>query len=276
LPDFNDRETLQFARDYMLLQINQARAAAGVSPVRLDPLAAEAAHKHAADMLARGYFSHWDPEGLKPTRRFNLLGGFHALGENIYFAHGFSGSTEQLIDDTIHVLLDSPGHRRTILDPSYTHVGLGFALDAARGDFYVAQEFIARVGGDYVCPPTAKVGQRVEFSGRFDPQRYQLEHVVVGYEERPQPRSARWLAATDEYQDSDKMIAGYTPQRNIVYQGMETYHDISVNELQGSFKCSALLDFKGYEGLYYLFLWLRDRRSGASVLAATATVDVTK
>lgn len=36
------------------------------------------------------------------------------------------------------------------------------------------------------------------------------------------------------------------------------------------------MDFKGREGLYYIFLWLRDRRTSSTFIAATATVDVTK
>lgn len=276
LPDFTDYDTLKFAQDYSLLRINQERDKAGAPPLRLDPLAGQAAKLHAEDMLARGYFSHWDTEGLKPTRRFNLLGGYHALGENVYFAHGDAASAEEMIDTEMRTLLASAGHRRTILDPSYTHVGLGFALGSARGDFYADQEFITRVGGEYACPLTARVGARVQFSGRYDAQRYSLEHIIVGYEERPQPRSARWLGKTGTYTDAEKMIAGYSPDARISYPGMQSYHDVEVNEEQGWFKCQALLDFKGAEGMYYIFLWLKDRRSGKTFIAAAATVDVTK
>jgi uncharacterized protein YkwD len=276
IPDFTDYDTLQFAQDYSLLCINQERDKAGAPPLRLDPLAAQAAKLHADDMLARGYFSHWDPDGLKPTRRFNLLGGYHALGENIYFAHGDPDSAEEMIDAEMRTLMASPGHRRTILDPAYTHVGLGFSLGSGRGDFYADQEFITRVGGEYTCPLAAKVGQRVQFSGRYDAQRYTLEHIIVGYEERPVPRSTRWLANTGSYSDAQKMIAGYSADPRISYPGMDSYHDLQVDAANGRFRCQALLDFKGHEGLYYLFLWLKDRRSGKTFIAATATVDVTQ
>lgn len=276
LPDFSDYATLTFAQEYSLLVINRERAAAGAGAVRLDPLANQVAKQHAQDMLARGYFSHWDPEGLKPTRRFNLLGGYHALGENIYFAHGYSGTVEELVDVLMRVLMDSPGHRRTIIDPAYTHVGLGFAMDRAGGDFYVSQEFITRVGGDYHCPLFARVGERVEFSGRFDSQRYEVEQVTVSYEERPQPRDRRWLAKTNEYSDGEKMIAGYVPNPHTTFNGMDTFHDLQIDQQQGWFKCQALMDFKGREGMYYILLWLRDRASGRSFIAATATVDVTR
>jgi uncharacterized protein YkwD len=276
LPDFTDYDTLTFAQDYSLLRINQERAKAGAPPLRLDPLAGQAAKQHAEDMLARGYFSHWDPDGLKPTRRFNLLGGYHALGENIYYAHGDAASAEEMIDGEMRTLMASSGHRRTILDPAYTHVGLGFALGGARGDFYADQEFITRVGGEYTCPLAATVGARVEFSGRYDAQRFTLEHIIVGYEERAQPRTTRWLANTGSYSDAEKMIAGYSPDPRISYPGMQSYHDVEVDEDDGSFACQALMDFKGREGLYYIFLWLKDRRSSKTFIAATATVDVTK
>jgi len=274
--DLNDPETYRTAREYMLLIINQARHQAGAGSVRLDPLANKTARQHAADMLSRGYLSHWNPEGLKPTRRYNLLGGFHALGENVYFKHGPLLELTEMLDELLKVLLESPGHRETILDPRYTHVGLGFALNAAARDFYSAQEFIVRIGGDYLCPPGAYVGERVVFSGRFDPYRYELAHVVVGYEELPEPRDKQWLMSTGSYRDADKLVAGYTPQANIHFTGMDTYHDIEVDGEQGAFSCEALLNYKNRAGMYYLFLWLTDKRTKEAVHAATATVVVTR
>jgi uncharacterized protein YkwD len=276
LRDLNDPDSYSFAQQYLLKLINQERTRLGLSRVRLDPIAGQAARQHALDMLAGGFFSHWNRAGLKPTRRYNLLGGYDALGENIYYKHGPPASLEARLDEMIATLLNSSGHAKTMLNPYYTHVGLGFAADAGGRDFYGVQEFITRVGGDYRCPLTAQLGQRIEFRGRFDPLRYRLEHVVVGYEERPQPREVKWLMRTGSYSDADKFIAGYTPNPHISFASMDTYHDIFVDAQDGWFECQPLLDFKRREGLYYLFVWLSDRQSGEAILAATATVDVTK
>jgi len=270
-----DIDQYEFAQRYTLVRINQERVRAGAGRVKLDPLVSHSAKLHSEEMLAGSYLSHWNQAGILPTRRYNLLGGYDAVGENVYMQHGQLDSLEDCLDTMLATLMDSPGHRRTILEPTYTHVGLGFALDTDSQDFYASQEFIVKVGGDYSCPLTARVGETVEFSGRFDQYRYELEHVVVGYEEPPVPRERSWLMRTDSYEIGGKFFAGYTPSPDLTFRGMATYHDIESNSKTGWFRCRAVLDYKGRPGIYYLSLWLRDKRSGQSLLAATATVEAT-
>lgn len=273
-PGFGDLETYRFAQNYMLQLINEERSKAGVGSVRLDPLASQAALEHAQDMLANGFFSHWDMSGRKPTRRYNLLGGFHGLSENIFFHHGPLGSWQELVEYEMQTLMDSEGHRKTILDAHKTHVGLGFAT--AGRDFYGAQEFITMVGGEYKCVSSARLGETVKFSGRFDPRQYIFEHVLVGYEGREQPRSVKWLEGSGSYSDGDKLVAGYLANPQSFFEGISTYHEVEFDQGKGTFVVNAKLDFKGKQGLYYLFLWLTDKRSGEQVNAATVAVDVTK
>jgi len=270
-----DIDSYEFAQRYTLMRINQERVRASAGRVQLDPLASHSAKLHSDEMLAGDYLSHWNSEGLKPTRRYNLLGGYDSVGENVYMQHGQLASLEECLDTMMATLMDSPGHRRTILDPTYTHIGLGFAIDNGSQDFYAAQEFIVRVGGEYSCPLTARVGETVEFSGRFDQYRYELEHVVVGYEDPPVPRERSWLMRTESYQIGGKFFAGYTPSPHLTFSGMATYHDIDANDKTGWFRCRAVLDYKRRPGTYYLSLWLRDKRTGQSLLAATATVEAT-
>lgn len=266
-------EDYEFAQRYTLLRINQERTRAGVSRVDLDPLASHAAKLHAEDMLDGEYLSHWDRQGLMPSRRYNLLGGYDSVGENVYYQHGPTMSLEDQLNLMMDTLMDSAGHRKTILDPSYTYVGLGFALNSSGTEFYASQEFIVRIGGEFSCPLTARVGDTVEFSGRFDQNRYDLEHVVASYTDPPQPRERSWLMRTGSYQIGGKPFAGYSPDRNLRFQGMETYYSITVDPQSGRFRCQAVLNYKNRPGMYYLTLWLREKASGQSVMAATATVD---
>ncbi len=182
--DFSTPESYFEAQQYALLLINEARAGAGAPLVVADPLAAQLAKQHAEDMLANDYFSHWDMAGVKPTRRYNLAGGYHALSENIYFAMNGPSNTQDMLGKAMQVLMASEGHRRTILDPAHTHVGIGLALGRGGSAFYFDQEFITRVGGEYYCPLKARVGERIEFGGRYDTSRFSVEHVILGYEER--------------------------------------------------------------------------------------------
>ncbi len=273
-PGFDNLETYRYAQNYMLQLINDERSQAGVGSVRLDPLASQAAKEHAQDMLANGFFSHWNMSGRKPTRRYNLLGGFNSLAENIFFHHGPLGSWQELVEYEMETLMDSAGHRKTILNSSKTHVGIGFA--ASGRNFYGSQEFITMVGGEYRCKTSARLGEAVKFSGRYDPGRYTFEHVLVGYEEPEQARSVKWLEGTQSYSDADKLVAGYLTNPQAFFEGISTYHEVEFDARNGTFVVNAKLDYKGKPGLYYLFLWLTDKRTGEQVNAATATVEVTK
>ena len=273
-PDLGNPDTYSFSQQFALMLINQERRREGLAEVKLDPVASQAAKDHADDMLAGSFFSHWNRAGDKPTRRYNRLGGYHNLSENIYMLHSSGKSIEAHLELMIKTLMDSPGHRRAILDPSFTHVGLGFSLSDDGEDFYGVQEFINRIGGEYSCPLEAMVGQRVRFQGRYDPRLYSFAQVTVGYEERAVPRDRGWLAKTGSYSNADKTIAGYIPDQRARFDGMQTYHDVTIDDDQGRFTCNALMDYKGKAGLYYLFLWLDNRQTGRTVLAAVATVDV--
>lgn len=270
--DLDDPETYRAAQDYALLLINQERERNGLPGLRDDPLAAQAALSHAQEMLRGGYLSHWNAAGHKPTRRFNLLGGYHALTENVYSQQSDNLQLRESMELMLRTLMESEGHRAAILDPHRTHVGIGFA--ASGRQLFAAQEFITRIGGEYECPLEAEAGAEVEFSGRFDPDRYSFSHVLVGWEERPRARDRGWLAKGRPYGESDTIIAACVADKNLSFAAVPVNQSVVVDSAGGRFICSVALDFDGLEGLYYLFLWLNDNRTGLRVMAATATVDV--
>jgi len=222
-------------------------------------------------MADKGYFSHWDPEGRKPTRRYNELGGMHGLGENIFFSEYQAGSWRDFIDEAMHTLQASPGHLETMLRPDYTDLGIGMAVSGAR--FYLVQEFICRVGGEYRCPLNAAVGSVIEFSGRIDPRRYELNYVVLRHEGLPQPRSIRQLNGTGQYREGDTMFAVYTANRKRQYRDVETYYDLQL-DADGRFSCQLLLDYKGKPGTYYVLLMLHELATGNELQAAGIAVEV--
>lgn len=261
------------AQDYMLLRINNERAREGAPPVRLDLAAGEAALRHARDMRERGYFSHWDLEGRKPTRRWNLLGGYDNLAENIYYRQYYLGDLRKIVDDAMATLLDSPGHRKTILYHDFTSVGLAFEYSAATEEVWVVQEFSARLGGEYSCPLEARAGETVRLTGRFDPGRFTLDNLVVAWEELPQARSKAWLARTSEYSDGEVFFAGYHLDQRIQFKGMQTFHSVAVDPAGGQFAADIALDYKRKPGTYYIFIWLRELEAPNAVLAAVATVE---
>lgn len=89
-----------------------------------------AARQHSGDMLARGFFSHVNPDGLSASQR--LPHGYAQVlkqsGENIWMGSGQNTHDPRYLARTIMTtLLGSPGHRQNLLDPGYTHMGVGVA-----------------------------------------------------------------------------------------------------------------------------------------------------
>ena len=114
---------------HMVDMINQERIAAGVNPVKVDLRLAAVGRAKAIDMNVNNYFSHTSPTYGSPWAMMQQVGltvGW--AGENI-------GRT-QSVESAMAGFMTSPGHRANILDPRFTHVGIGIA-----GNLYV-QEFL--------------------------------------------------------------------------------------------------------------------------------------
>jgi len=117
----------------MLDLINIERGKKGLKDMEFDEDMAEVARKHASDMLKRGYFSHFSPEGKSPFDRIRYEKlKFLIAGENLAIAR-----TLQLAHEG---LMESPGHRDNILHKSFGRVGIGI-LDAGFHGIIVVQNF---------------------------------------------------------------------------------------------------------------------------------------
>lgn len=117
----------------MLELVNRERAAAGVRPLAPDLELTQVARRHSADMFARGYFAHETPDGRDPFERMREAEvRFLAAGENLALA------PTVMIAHT--GLMNSPGHRRNILDPKFGRVGIGIMDGGMRG-LMVTQNF---------------------------------------------------------------------------------------------------------------------------------------
>jgi len=111
----------------VLASTNSQRAAAGCPPVRGDAQLARAAQGHAADMAAKGYFSHTSRDGRTFSQRVLAAGYPRPGGENI--AQGQSSAAEVL-----QAWMTSSGHRANILNCSFTALGVGYD---SNGDYWV-------------------------------------------------------------------------------------------------------------------------------------------
>ncbi|NUQ00727.1 MAG: CAP domain-containing protein [Armatimonadetes bacterium] len=115
----------------------------------LKPLPAlqTAARQHSQEMLKEDYFEHDSPHAQWRTAsmrayRSGLWEG--KAGENIVYMKttGYTMSHELLAREFMygdHGWMNSPPHKANILDPDYTHLGLGVA--AKNGRYYATQVF---------------------------------------------------------------------------------------------------------------------------------------
>ena len=117
----------------MLELVNRERTSRGLSAVEPDPELTATARKHSADMFARGYFSHYTPEGKDPFERMRDDGvRFRTAGENLALA--------PTLEIAHNGLMNSPGHRANILRPQFGRLGIGI-LDGGRAGLMVTQKF---------------------------------------------------------------------------------------------------------------------------------------
>lgn len=118
----------------MVDMINQERLAAGLSPVIADLRLTAVGRTKANDMKENNYFSHTSPTYGSPWAMMQMAGlTVRWAGENI--------SGNKSVTASMSALMQSPGHRANILDPRFTHVGVGIAYGTAYGTLYV-QEFL--------------------------------------------------------------------------------------------------------------------------------------
>ena len=151
----------------------------------------EAAQKHAEEMLEHGFTGHWGLDGLTPAMRYTLAGGTDYVSENSSGVRGIKGADwgpqyrkkgwlASL--DVIHQgFLDSPGHRKTILDKWHRKVGLGIACNA-----YTCSA-VQNFAGAYVAftsPPSISGAGVLTFAGRLKGG-FTMSSVQVWYHQTP-------------------------------------------------------------------------------------------
>jgi uncharacterized protein YkwD len=104
--------------------INQVRTEHGLRPLKVSVRLNEAAETHSVSMATEGYFDHTSSDGTvfwKRIARYFGQAGFRrwTVGENLLWASP-DVSPQQAVD----MWLASPGHRKVLLSPAWTQIGL--------------------------------------------------------------------------------------------------------------------------------------------------------
>jgi uncharacterized protein YkwD len=199
-------ETFPEAKARLFQRLNRERRAAGVAPVAYDLLGASVGDAFCLDAATSRSSGHWDTAGRPPYLRWALAGGVDYHGEN-FSALTRSGAevdgsevSRLLLDAHGQMMAERPpddGHRRTVLDPEWTHVGIGAAV--AGGEFRMVEEYSRRVAL-WVEVPRAPVpaGSRAPFAVKLPPG-WALVSLEVGYEAAPRPMSREEIRRRRSY-----------------------------------------------------------------------------
>ncbi|MFQ3545946.1 CAP domain-containing protein [Halobacillus rhizosphaerae] len=104
---------------------NKARKKQGLSALKIDPQVAKVAQTKANDMAKNNYFSHTSPTYGSPFQMMKQFGvSYHIAEENI-------AAGQQTPDEVVKAWLNSPGHRKNIMNKNVTHIGVGYAADGS-------------------------------------------------------------------------------------------------------------------------------------------------
>lgn len=147
-------------------ELNDARIAAGLTPLNWDEKAAEVARAHSRDMMRNAFVGHVSPTTGDATRRLTKARIDSAVvRENVARGYG---------PRSIHLsLMNSPGHRANLLADDVTHVGVGAVYGRREGDgndaprpVLLTQNFFARAGADAPTNFVPELRRRVDEEAR--------------------------------------------------------------------------------------------------------------
>jgi uncharacterized protein YkwD len=284
-------ETRMTLRAELVRMINHDRAKFGLKPVQLDAHASAIADAYCQTQIRNKTTGHFTIDGEAPYMRYSFAGGNDGVSENAAAWSANYGFGDRALYDMMRrseaammgEVAPHDGHRRTILDPNATHVGIGLAWE--RGEFRLTQEFIRRyVEWTHPLPRTADVSQPVLCSGRAVPG-YVVEAITVHHEALPQPMGAVTANAIATYRLPDTRrqylprLKGRFTQRigGGIREVREEYSDGSRGDFQvapdGKFAFAVPLP--DGPGVYTVVVWVRPHGStGDAIPASNVSIKV--
>jgi uncharacterized protein YkwD len=208
----SDRDEVRYeeraapAKRELFRRINADRVASGIPPLAYDLLAAKVGDEFCLDAVRGGFAGHWDLAGRPPYLRWALAGGIDFHGENV---GSVSRKGWNLVESEIELrLLDlhermmgerppNDGHRRALLDPNWTHVGIGVAW--AGGELRMTEEFVRRVA-EWVEIPSGPLPSGAEAVVRAQlPRGWSIGPLSIVFDPPPLPLSAAEIDRRGRY-----------------------------------------------------------------------------
>ncbi len=148
------KDVLTIEKDLLGL-VNKEREKQGLPLLSLSPDLSRLARQHSQDMAELLRLSHASSSGKSYQDRL-VEAGFYfiSIGENVAFSETF-------VAEFIHQpLMESPEHRKNILEPTFDQAGIGVVLVENKG-YYITQDFIQSLEPEEEAKVEAKIQNRI-------------------------------------------------------------------------------------------------------------------
>ena len=121
--------------------LNQKRIENDLKPLMWSDDLERVARIHSQNMADFKFFDHKGIDGKMVSDRADCLGvgNWRSIGENIAFSRGYADPVAKAVD----LWLDSPSHRRNLMNENWKESAVGVAV-AADGSYYFTQVFLLR------------------------------------------------------------------------------------------------------------------------------------
>lgn len=272
------------AQHYVLALVNRDRAAQGLPPVRWDETAAKAGQRHADDMARHGYTGHHGSDGSVPEERYTAAGGVGMSMENAGCLGDAKAreldpdprftaeSLERVQGKFMAEVPPADGHKRNILTPWHTSLGVGLSKvkggegEDVRDIACMAQELVDDYGSFEPLPRRAKVGDMIKVAGEVR-QPATIAGVGLSRVDIGQPRKPEELLK----------MGGYPIPAPFVMYFPKGYKTPKPLEVTGNrFQIQVPLDDKGRPGRYGVSVWATLGGSSELRMISLRTITVEK
>jgi uncharacterized protein YkwD len=278
-------ETRMTLRAEFVRMINHDRAKFGLRPVQLDTQASVIADTYCRAQIRNGTTGHFTTDGEAPYMRYSFAGGNDGVSENAAAWSANYGFNDRALYDMMRrseaammaEVRPHDGHRKTILDPAATHVGIGLAWE--RGEFRMTQEFIRRyVDWTRPLPRRVTTSQPVLCSGRATAG-YDIEAITVHHEPMPQSMAAVTANRIESYSLPDSrreylpLLKGRFTRR--VAGGIEEVREEYSDGRRGDFQASPdgkfafAIPLPDGPGVYTVVVWVRPHGTSRDAIPAS-------
>jgi uncharacterized protein YkwD len=182
---------------------NIQRQANGLSAVTENATLDSAALAKGNDMLAKGYWAHFAPDGTSPWSFFLKFGyKYKYAGENL--ARDFSDASS-----AVTAWMNSPSHKENILNPNYREIGIGVVEGSLAGvDTTIIVQFFGTTLSGAPSIPVAQAATRTPTPATPTPKPIPTQTPVLVATPTPGAASVTYISPFSSTKNLSMAILG--------------------------------------------------------------------